>query len=397
MKNVLILALVSLIGASFFLMEGTHNKLEKENISEPTEALPTSPFTTGTPEIKSMSKLTFGPDGILFLGDSKGGAVYAFDFNDNQENTSSAPLHIKDIDQKIGAKIGRDKTDILIHDLAVNPVSQNVYMTVSYGGKNEGESDIFDPNYINDASLLIKIDSEGKISEVPLENVSYSRLELKRVFSSHEKFRSGRPKNVFTVRYLNYSDGNLYISGLSNEEFSSTFRIAPFPFTAKHTTTGVEFFHGAHGQYETSSPINTFIKYKINNADHILAAYSCTPLITIPVSQLQDGKQLRARTIAEIGPGSHPIDIRTIKKKGEEYILIINSRRGLIKIKPSDIEAQKKTINYATSKAGVPYETLISGSNLRQLDNLNEDYVILLKQKKNKTGFDLESIHVNNL
>ncbi len=406
MKKLLILIFISLLGISFFLIDNSEKnsrspeKTETSELKKPVEKEPNyelTGFKLGTPKIKSMSKLTFGPGGVLFLGDSKGAAVYAFDFKDNKKAEKSGAVNIKDIDQKIAALIGKDRADILIHDLAVNPISQNIYLTVSYGGKNKEESDIFDPNYINDASLLMKVDSKGKINEVPLENVSYSQLTISSVFSSNVKFRSGRPKNLFTIRYLNFDDGKLYISGLSNEEFSSTFRVAPFPFKGQHSTTGIEFFHGAHGKYETSSPINTFIKYKIDNTDHLLAAYSCTPLITVPLSQLQDGKKLRARTVAEIGPGSHPIDIRTYEKKGEEFILIANSRRGLIKMKPSDLAAQKKSINYPTSKAGVPYQTLIPGRHLKQLDNLNKDYVILLKHQKNQRGFDLESIHVNDL
>ncbi|MEK6155057.1 hypothetical protein WIW50_17435 [Flavobacteriaceae bacterium 3-367] len=353
-------------------------------------------FIYGTPNIRSMSKLTFGPDGILFLGDSKGASVYAFDFKDDKKPSSAAPIDIRDIDQKIGALLGRPRKDILIHDLAVNPISQNIYCTVSYGGSNSRERDIFDPNYLNDATLLMKISPQGKISEVSLEGVYYNQLKLSGAFTPSAKWRSGRSKNTATIRYLVYDNGQLYISGLSNEEFSSTFRVAQFPFDQQHSTTGVEFYHGAHGQYETSSPINTFIKYQINGQQHLLAAYSCTPLITIPLVDLRDGGKIRARTVAEIGPGSHPIDIRTYRKKGEEYILIANSKRGLIQMRPADLAAQRKSINYPTSRAGVHYKTLIPGSHIRQMDNLNENYVVLLTKNK-REGFDLTSLNVNTL
>ena len=353
-------------------------------------------FILGTPAIKSMSKLTFGPNGILFLGDSKGGAVYAFDFKDNNTPPSKNPINIKDIDKKIGALIGKPSNEILIHDLAVNPISQNIYFTVSFGAKNSGERDIFDPNYLTDASVLMKLDANGKIQEIPLEEVLYNKLQLTSVLSPNEKWRNGKAKNIYTIRYLHFSNDKLYISGLSNEEFSSTFRVANFPFNNAHSTTGVEFYHGAHGQYETSSPISTFISYEINEQQHLLAAYSCTPLITVPLNNLKDGGKLRARTVAEIGPGSHPMDIRAYEKGGEEYILIANSKRGLIRMKPADIAAQKKSINYRTSKAGATYKTLIPGSSIKQLDNLNKEYVILLTENKTK-GYDLKSIAVNSL
>ncbi len=374
---------------SFFLMLAIYANPEDKRPYE-------DAFVLGTPHIQSMSKLTFGPNGILFLGDSKGGSVFAFDLEDDKKALTKSAIDIKDIDQKIGAMIGRPSHEILIHDLAVNPISQNIYLTVSFGGKNSKERDIFDPNYLNDATILVKINTKGQVNQVSLENVYYNQLKLSSVVSPTAKWRSGRSKNIFTIRYMVFDEDKLYISGLSNEEFSSTFRVAEFPFTEKHSTTGVEFYHGAHGQYETSSPINTFIKYNINNQEHLLAAYSCTPLITVPLRDLSDGKQIRARTVAEIGPGSHPIDIKTYKKAGEEYILIANSRRGLIRMNPADLAAQKGSINYRTSKAGVAYKTLIPGSNIRQLDNLNDAFVLLLMQNKDR-GFDLTSIPVNEL
>ena len=219
---------------------------------------------------------------------------------------------------------------------------------------------------------------------------------MSNVYGPNAKWRSGRAKNTFTIRYLQYDKGKLYISGLSNEEFSSTFRVATFPFNDRHSTTGVEFYHGAHGQYETSSPINTFIKYQFNGQEHLLAAYSCTPLITVPLKDLQHGKKVRAKTVAEIGPGSHPIDIRSLKEEGRAYILIANSKRGLIRMLPEDIARQKTTINYPTARAGVKYETLIPGSHIKQLDILKDSYIVLLVRNKSH-GFDLKSKSIASL
>jgi len=162
------------------------------------------------------------------------------------------------------------------------------------------------------------------------------------------------------------------------------------PFNNQHSTSGIEFYHGAHGQYETNSPINTFMPYKINGKDHLLAAYSCTPLITVPMEALHNGKKIRAKTVAEIGPGSHPIDIKKYQKNHQEFILMANSKRGLIRIDPNDLEKFKGHINYPTAKAGVRYTTLIPGSNIRQLDMLNDKYALLLV-RTNDQSFHLES------
>ncbi len=42
----------------------------------------TSSLKSGNAELKSAGALAFGPDGILFVGDSRVAAVYALDTND---------------------------------------------------------------------------------------------------------------------------------------------------------------------------------------------------------------------------------------------------------------------------------------------------------------------------
>ena len=42
--------------------------------------------------------------------------------------------------------------------------------------------------------------------------------------------------------------GKVYVAGLSNEQFASTLRAIPFPFTEADKGTSVEIYHGAHGR-----------------------------------------------------------------------------------------------------------------------------------------------------
>ena len=50
-----------------------------------------SGFTTGTPDIRSLSALAFGPEGVLFVGDGKGGAVFALDLGAPRRARSRSP------------------------------------------------------------------------------------------------------------------------------------------------------------------------------------------------------------------------------------------------------------------------------------------------------------------
>ena len=55
-------------------------------------------FVEGNPEIQSMSTLEFGPDGILFIGDSKAGAVFAVDTQDRTPFEDDERVSIHDIE-----------------------------------------------------------------------------------------------------------------------------------------------------------------------------------------------------------------------------------------------------------------------------------------------------------
>ncbi len=60
-------------------------------------------FLMGTPEIKSINALAFGPDGILFIGDSKSAAIIAIDTKDVGLVEKPTAVEIKNFDQNIAA------------------------------------------------------------------------------------------------------------------------------------------------------------------------------------------------------------------------------------------------------------------------------------------------------
>ena len=90
-------------------------------------------FSTGKPDIHSMSALAFGPGGVLFVGDGKAGAVFALDLGDATPREVKDPKEITDVEGKLAALLGATPADVLVHDLAVNPQSKNVYLAVSRG------------------------------------------------------------------------------------------------------------------------------------------------------------------------------------------------------------------------------------------------------------------------
>src|SRR5262245_48209098 len=68
---------------------------------------PGASLKMGTPDIKSAGPLAFGPDGILFVGDTTGAAVFAIDTGDRTP-AAKAPINIKDVAKQVAARLGTD-------------------------------------------------------------------------------------------------------------------------------------------------------------------------------------------------------------------------------------------------------------------------------------------------
>jgi hypothetical protein len=77
----------------------------------------------GTPQIQSAGPMTFGPNGILFLGDPKQAAIFAIDTADTSGEPANVNINVPKINEKIAQLLGTEAGQVQIQDLAVNPVS----------------------------------------------------------------------------------------------------------------------------------------------------------------------------------------------------------------------------------------------------------------------------------
>ena len=119
----------------------------------------------GKAELQSAGPLAFGPDGVLFVGDSMGAAVFALA---TEDTASSSPgrVDISGINEKVAALLGTSADQILINDVAVNPASKKVYLSVSRGRGPDA------------TPLIVRVDASGKLEEFSLENVKHARVTL---------------------------------------------------------------------------------------------------------------------------------------------------------------------------------------------------------------------------
>jgi hypothetical protein len=338
----------------------------------------------GKPDLKSAVKLAFGPDGILFVGDTAGAAIFAIDTGDKAESAAKAPLAVKDVSGKIAAMLGTDARQILITDLAVNPRSGNVYLAVSRGRGPES------------APLLVRVKADGKIEEFSLEDVPFAKAEIPGAPEANTKATRGPSPRSLSVTDLAYADGRVFLAGLSNEEFSSRLIAIPYPFSSEGIDgASIEIYHGAHGALETKSPIRTFVTYRIGSEPYMLAAYTCTPLVKVAVSELKAGAHVKGTTIAELGNRNNPLDMIVYQKDGKDYLLMTNSARGVMKI-PTEGAGEAPGITEPVrggGKKGLGYETIESLKGVQEMDQLDKTHAVVLV-KEGEGALNLETIEL---
>ncbi|WP_165231688.1 hypothetical protein [Aquisphaera insulae] len=334
----------------------------------------TEGLKSGTPDLKSAGALAFGPDGVLFVADQAGGAIFAIDAGDRGQAPSQAPaaVHVEGIDARIAGMLGTTADQILIRDVAVNPASGKVYVSVARGRGPDA------------AGVIVRVGADGEIQELPLKGVKFARAEISGLATGR-----GRQDSITDLAYL---DGRVFVAGLSNEEFSSNLRAIPFPFAgAGEQGAHIEIYHGSHGRFETTSPVRTFIPYDIDGKRYVLAAYTCTPLVKFPVSDLRPGARVKGTTIAELGNHNKPLDMIVYQKDGRDFILMANSSRGVMKIPADRAGTQEGIIRRVSDRAGLPYETVDGLKGIEQLDKLGKESAVVLARGENGR-LDLKTI-----
>ena len=315
----------------------------------------------GKPELKSAGQLTFGPDGILFVGDSMGSAIFAIETGDIKGNIEKASYQIDNLREQL-TKAFAGTPEIVVNDLAVNPYSGNVYLSISKGGEK--------------TPALAKIDSSGTVTELKLDDVSFSKASLPN--PPEDKVVGNAPwqRNLRndTVTDLAYVEGKLLVAGLTSGTGTSKVREVPFPFSDGDSSVNVEIYHAAHGKVEDYAAIRTFVPLNVNGEASLLAGFTCTPLVKIPIKALEKTDKVRGTTVAELGNMNQPLDMIAYEKGGKRFLLMANSRRGVMKISTENLEKNEGLSKPVSGggTAGQPFETIKDLEGTVQLDRLND-------------------------
>ncbi len=340
---------------------------------------PPEGFVKGDTEIESINAMTFGPDGILFIGDSKTASLIALQTADNTAGSFEEDVNIKNIDHMLAELMGTTADKITIQDMAVNPASGTIYFGI---------------HHEDGSPALVKMKPGQDPEWVNLQDAVHAKRSINSVVAADAEDRRGRPLRHWAISDMNYHDGQVLVTGLSNKEFASTFRSLPYPFNEEESDASLEIYHAAHGQYETHSPVKTFTTATIDGTPYVVASYTCTPLVLFPMSDIKPGEHVKGRTVAELGAGNTPLDMVVVDSESGSYLMMANSNRPVMKINMADVKGYSgsltEPVNEPAATAGVNYLNLPM-TNVLQLDKYGETVVTVKRQSNG----DLDLLTLN--
>lgn len=336
----------------------------------------------GAAEVQALGAMAFSPEGILFVADNRASTLYAFDLGDNTSASYGERSLSRDIDRKVAALLGTTAERVRFNDMAVHPKTHAVYLSVSRMDGNTAQP------------ALVRVRGEDQVELIDLAQAKSASTAIPGVPSRDKNTPWGQPQWMLSVTDLAFADGNLYVAGLSNEQFASSLRKVAFPFEKGGSLTTVEIYHTSHDKWETAAPIEAFLPVTIGGQPMILAGYGCSPIATFSRSEIGTEKHLRGKTVAELGGGNRPLDIVSYTKNGKEWILVANSHRTLMRLDPAEIAkapAMTTPMSQAYEAGGVGYLS-VSSAGVMHIHDLDENAIAVLERDTQSGSLNLNRL-----
>lgn len=271
-------------------------------------ALPLSAALLDSPQsgglkLGSISSISFGKDGLLFVADPALQRVIAIETKD--VGPKNKPGAVADIATTIASGLGTTAENITVKDMAVNPASGKVYLAVQRRPDN--------------ASLILTVDATGKVAPFETDKLAWCGVTLP----------GGTASKVTNITDVAFDGERVFATGTCNEEFAS--RIFTIPVPVKHGSTAsvisAETYHVAHRKWETKAPIQSFIPYHSGDADYVVGAFACTPVAKFRVDDIESGAKVKGVSMVELGSGNRPLDLFDYTdKSGKEWVVVHTQR-----------------------------------------------------------------------
>lgn len=339
--------------------------------------------------VRSVGTMTFVDTQTLVVADWRGDELHALRL---APVTRAAPgaFNLKNVSTPIARALHTSPDTLRFKSMAFRPGAELAYISISV--ERGGAAPI---------PALVSVDSAGKVSVVDLAKTPRTSVTVSNPPSADKRVWRDIPEASFTVTDMVFREGKLYVAGLSSATFASTLRVYDFPFTGNAASvTSVEMYHAVHNQVETRAPIRKMAIIDLNGEPTLLAAYTCTPLVTIPLKDLKDGAHIVGKTIAELGWGSNPVDMVTFDAGHGPMVLLTNSHKSADLMSVSDIAeaAAKPGISAPIKVPDAPLEGLksiyIPISGLAALGSQDSQFLGALRRNVESGVMELVSIRV---
>jgi hypothetical protein len=294
----------------------------------------------GTSSLRSAGALAFGRENVLFVGDITGAAVHAFALRPtdvtSQSDVELGNFHnfegrdlVHGLDQKLAALFGATTDQIVVNDMVVHQPSQQIFISVERGRSTDA------------LPALVKV-NHGGLEVLELEGIPHSQVGIPNEPDPAAMLEFDTQQS-FAITDIKYYNGEVFVTGVSNQRFASTLHRIPYPFNSQMATSTVEIWHPVHGEFETRAPIIRQLIKELQGEPYLFAVYGCTPLVRFPLAALKDGAHVRGDVIGELGYGANPLDMVTFTDPFDqkEYLLVTIDTRSASRIAVVDLRTAK--------------------------------------------------------
>jgi hypothetical protein len=247
-----------------------------------------SPRSAGP--LRSAGVVAFGPDNVLFVGDIAGSAIHAFALRDkdltpqsgvtlgNFQNFEGVDL-VLGLNVKLAALMATTYDNIVVNDMAVHEPTKQIILSVERGRG----ADVI--------PAMVKV-NHGQLEVLNLDEIPHSSVSIANEPDENARLEF-EPQRVYAITDLKYYNGEVFVTGISNQRFASTLYRIPYPFTGGKSTSTVEIWHPVHGEFETRAPIIRHLVREVRGEPQLFAVYGCTPVARFPLAALNDGAHAR--------------------------------------------------------------------------------------------------------
>ena len=291
----------------------------------------TSALADTSLDIKFAGALEFAEDGTLFVGDNYNGAIYAFKMPAEASDVQIMPSSIANIDAKIAELLGVGTGALEINDMATHPVSNDIYISVTRIGNFAAQP------------AIIKVSQDQQISLLDMSSLEFQKQALTDFPESETTFQvRGQgpmpplPRDVakgeialstLAIMDMEFYEGELFVAGVATDNFLSSLRRIAYPFDGTQSITNVDMYHVTHDQYESRAPIRAMSVQEIDGKPQLVAAYTCSPIVLVPLEDITDGAKISASTIMDYGNGQ-PLDMIPFEMQGQSMLFVTNDSRS---------------------------------------------------------------------